>query len=293
MSDSPGRVVQGNMIGLTMPDVDVWSDRVVTVLGQNPGAFTGPGTNTYLVGTSSRPLLLDTGDGNPAYMPFLIQGLRDHRNSEELQGIVATHAHPDHIGGITNVREHFGDLITHKRPWEGMDGPIDGPVEAIDGDAVIETEGATLRAIFTPGHACDHLCYWLEEERAIFTGDVVLGAGTTVIPEHGGDLFDYMKSLERLLEWEPEVLYPAHGPVIRNADEKIRQYIAHRNLREEQILDVLGQGVSTVPEMVKRIYADVPEFLWPAAGTSVRSHLGKLLREKIVARSDEDWSIIS
>ena len=293
MSDSPGRVVQGNMIGLTMPDVDVWSDRVVTVLGQNPGAFTGPGTNTYLVGTSSRPLLLDTGDGNPAYMPFLIQGLRDHRNSEELQGIVATHAHPDHIGGITNVREHFGDLITHKRPWEGMDGPIDGPVEAIDGDAVIETEGATLRAIFTPGHACDHLCYWLEEERAIFTGDVVLGAGTTVIPEHGGDLFDYMKSLERLLEWEPEVLYPAHGPVIRNADEKIRQYIAHRNLREEQILDVLGQGVSTVPEMVKRIYADVPEFLWPAAGTSVRSHLRKLLREKIVARSDEDWSIIS
>ena len=281
------------MIGLTMADVDVWSDRVVTVLGQNPGAFTGPGTNTYLVGTSSRPLLLDTGDGNPAYMPFLIQGLRDHCNSEELQGIVATHAHPDHIGGITNVREHFGDLITHKRPWKGMDGPIDGPVEAIDGDAVIETEGATLRAIFTPGHACDHLCYWLEEERAIFTGDVVLGAGTTVIPEHGGDLFDYMKSLERLLEWEPEVLYPAHGPVIRNADEKIRQYIAHRNLREEQILDVLGQGVSTVPEMVKRIYADVPEFLWPAAGTSVRSHLGKLLREKIVTRSDEDWSIIS
>ena len=293
MSDSPGRVVQGNMIGLTMADVDVWSDRVVTVLGQNPGAFTGPGTNTYLVGTSSRPLLLDTGDGNPAYMPFLIQGLRDHRSSEELQGIVATHAHPDHIGGIANVREHFGDLITHKRPWKGMDGPIDGPVEAIDGDAVIETEGATLRAIFTPGHACDHLCYWLEEERAIFTGDVVLGAGTTVIPEHGGDLFDYMKSLERLLEWEPEVLYPAHGPVIRNADEKIRQYIAHRNLREEQILDVLGQGVSKVPEMVKLIYADVPEFLWPAAGTSVRSHLGKLLRENIVSRLDEDWSINS
>ena len=293
MSDSPGRVVQGNMIGLTMADVDVWSDRVVTVLGQNPGAFTGPGTNTYLVGTSSRPLLLDTGDGNPAYMPFLIQGLRDHRSSEELQGIVATHAHPDHIGGIANVREHFGDLITHKRPWKGMDGPIDGPVEAIDGDAVIQTEGATLRAIFTPGHACDHLCYWLEEERAIFTGDVVLGAGTTVIPEHGGDLFDYMKSLERLLEWEPEVLYPAHGPVICNADEKIRQYIAHRNLREEQILDVLGQGVSKVPEMVKLIYADVPEFLWPAAGTSVRSHLGKLLRENIVTRSDEDWSINS
>ena len=114
-----------------------------------------------------------------------------------------------------------------------------------------------------------------------------------MIPEHGGDLFDYMKSLERLLELKPEVLYPAHGPVIRNAEEKIRQYIAHRNLREEQILDQLRQGVSTVPEMVRRIYADVPEFLWPAAGTSVRSHLGKLLREKIVACHGEDWTLDS
>ena len=81
MSDSPGRVVQGNMIGLTMSDIDVWSDRVVTVLGQNPGAFTGPGTNTYLVGTSKSPFLVDTGDGTPAYMPLLVQALDEHRGS--------------------------------------------------------------------------------------------------------------------------------------------------------------------------------------------------------------------
>lgn len=291
MSRSGTRVVQGDMIGLSMPDIDVWSDRVVTVLGQNPSAFTGPGTNTYLVGTSARPILLDTGGGEPAWMPLLEQALDEHRGGTELQEIVATHAHPDHIGGVKDVRSRFGDLVTSKRPWQGMDGPIDGDVREIDDGAVIETEGATLRALFTPGHACDHLCYWLEEERAVFTGDVVLGAGTTVIPEHGGDLFDYMQSLERLKEMDPDVLYPAHGPVIRNAGEKIRSYIAHRELREEQILDVLGRGVSEVPEMVKIIYADVPEFLWPAAGTSVRSHLGKLLREARVTREGDAWAL--
>lgn len=279
------------MIGLSMPDIDTWSERVVTVLGQNPSAFTGPGTNTYLVGTSAKPILIDPGDGTDSYMPLLVQALDECREGRELQEIVATHAHPDHIGGIPNVRQQFGDLVTSKRPWEGMDGAIDGEVNVIDEGSILETDGATLKAIFTPGHACDHLCYWLEEERAIFTGDVVLGAGTTVIPEHGGNLYDYMRSLERLLEWEPEILYPAHGPMIQNAEAKIREYIAHRNLREQQILDVIAKGVSLVPEMVKIIYADIPEFLHPAAGTSVRSHLQKLLQEGRVEQSEDHWAL--
>ncbi|MDG2307978.1 MAG: beta-lactamase-like protein 2 [Candidatus Binatia bacterium] len=286
MTDRPGRIVQGNMIGLSMPDIDKWSDRVETVLGQNPGPFTGPGTNTYIVGTSRRPLILDTGQGMESYIPLLEKTL-DGRTPAE---IVLTHAHADHIGGCPQIREKFGPMPVKKRLWEGMDGKAGDDIVAIDDGEVIETEGATLEAIHTPGHAEDHLCYLLREERAIFTGDVVLGAGTTVIPEHGGDLLDYMQSLQHLLELEPAVLYPAHGPAIHDASGKIRQYIAHRELREDQIVELLKQGVSDVGEMVVQMYADVPKFLHPAAGTSVRSHLRKLEREQRASLDGESWT---
>jgi glyoxylase-like metal-dependent hydrolase (beta-lactamase superfamily II) len=293
MSDTAARVVKDNMIGLSMPDVDVWSERIVTVLGQNPGPFTGPGTNTYVVGTSKRPLLLDTGQGLAEYLPLLERALDEHRGTSELDRIVLTHAHPDHIGGCEQVRSRFGPVPVLKRPWPGLDGRVAEAIVPIDDDTPIETEGATLRAIHTPGHAEDHLCYWLEEERAVFTGDVVLGAGTTVIPEHGGDLADYMASLRRLLALEPAVIYPAHGPAIREAGAKIREYIAHRELREAQIVAQLEAGVADVKEMVRRIYADVPEFLHAAAGTSVRSHLRKLEREGRARHDGELWELVA
>ena len=287
MTDRPGRIVQGNMIGVSMADIDRWSERVETVLGQNPGAFTGPGTNTYLVGTSQRPLLLDTGQGIDAYLPLLEQAL----DGREISEIVLTHAHPDHIGGCPQLRERFGPVPIKKMPWAGMDAKAGEWLSPLEDGDLIETEGATLEAIHTPGHSEDHLCFLLREEQAIFTGDVVLGAGTTVIPDQGGDLLDYLDSLRRLLSLEPKVLYPAHGPAIPNACEKIQQYIAHRELREEQIVELLGRGVDDVREMVTSMYADVPKFLHPAAATSVRSHLRKLEREDRAQRDGDLWSL--
>jgi glyoxylase-like metal-dependent hydrolase (beta-lactamase superfamily II) len=144
----------------------------------------------------------------------------------------------------------------------------------------VATDGATLRGIHTPGHAPDHLCYVLEEERALFSGDNVLGVGTTVIPAHGGDLLDYMNSLERLLALGPERIYPAHGPCIEDGRAKIREYIDHRSDRERQIVEALGAlGPSPVRDVVKRVYTDVPEVLHGAAALSVTSHLLKLERE--------------
>lgn len=277
MSDEPA-----TMIGVELPDVDVWSDRVVVALGQNPSLFTGPGTNTYLVGTGRERILLDTGQGVPAYLPVLDAALE--RAGCRIGQIVLTHGHPDHIGGAAQVMQRHGALRVSKRPHAGFDAPWGFEITPIDDGDVVETEGARLRALFTPGHAEDHLCFALEEENAIFSGDNVLGVGTTVIPAQGGDLLDYMRSLERLLAEEPSAIYPAHGPAIRDGQTKLREYIAHRLEREEQIVAALGAGLAEIPAIVARVYAAYPVALHAAAGSSVCSHLLKLEREGRVRR---------
>lgn len=288
----PQRVVTDSMAGLHLPDFDVWSARVSTVLGQNPGPFTGPGTNTYLVGTGKRPILLDTGIGLDVYDPLLERGLSETKGATELQEIVLTHVHQDHIGGVPNVQRRFGELQVSKHAWPEKDADYDFPLTYIDDGARIETDGATLCAIHTPGHARDHLCYYLEEEKALFTGDLVLGAGTTVVPEEGGGLIDYMASLRKLLDLDLAVIYPAHGPAIREPYKKLNEYIAHRELRERQVLDALDAGLTRIPDMVQRIYTDVPKFLHKAAGNSVQSHLNKLKAEGVVKEEGEEWALI-
>jgi endoribonuclease LACTB2 len=289
----PKRVVTDNMIGLKLPDYARLSPRVATVLGHNPGPFTGPGTNTYIVGTGARPLLLDTGIGVPKWAELLPQGLRELAKTDQIEKIVITHAHQDHIGGVKDATRIFGRLEVLKKPWPapGPDDVAGTPISVIDDGAVVTTEGATLRAVFTPGHAPDHLCYYLVEEKALFTGDVILGAGTTIIPDGTGDLGQYMASLHRLLELDVEKIYPAHGPVIQNAKQKIREYIAHRELRDRQVMAALQDGPLEVMAIVKKIYTDVPEFLHPAAAQSVRSHLNKLRNERRVVEHEKHWEL--
>jgi len=289
----PIRVVTDNMIGLKLPDFARLSPLVATVLGHNPGPFTGPGTNTYIVGMGKRPLLLDTGIGVPKWAENLPRGLQELSNTDQFDKIVLTHAHQDHIGGVKDARRLFGSLQVLKKPWPspGPDEAAGVPITVIDDNSVVANEGATLRAVFTPGHAPDHLCYYLVEEKAVFTGDVVLGAGTTIIPDETGDLGQYMNSLHRLLDLDVETIYPAHGPVIRNAKQKIREYIAHRELRERQVLSALRSGPLEVMAIVKKIYTDVPEFLHPAAAQSVRSHLKKLQNEGRVTLNESRWAL--
>ena len=289
--DKPARIVTDSMIGMKLPDYARHSPRVATVLGHNPGPFTGPGTNTYIVGASRRPILLDTGQGVPIWADLLVEAMKELAHAREMDRIVVTHAHPDHDGGVAQARERFGDIPMLKMPWPGHDKVSPDSITVIGADSIVEAEGVTLRAIHTPGHAPDHLCYYLVEERALFTGDVVLGAGTTVIPDDTGDLGQYMDSLRRLLELDLETIYPAHGPVIRNPKEKIREYIAHRELRDCQILDALAEGPLEVMTIVKKIYTDVPEYLHPAAARSVRSHLKKLGSEGRVTEHEERWSL--
>ena len=274
------------MIGLALPELDVWSERVTVALGLNPSLFTGPGTNTYLVGTGRARILLDPGQGAAGYLDVLARAM-ERTGCEAIQEIVLTHGHVDHIGGVAQVLERFGPLRVSKLPWPDFDRACSAPLTPIGDGAVVRTEGATLRAVHAPGHAPDHLCFVLEEERALFSGDNVLGVGTTVIPDGTGDLLDYLASLERLLAEAPARIYPAHGPVIEDGQAKLREYLAHRAARERQIVAALGQGPAPIAIVVARVYTDVPVALHDAAAHSVAAHLRKLEREGRARRFDD------
>ena len=269
------------------------SDLVGRVLGLNPGMMTGPGTNTYLVGRRD-PILIDTGAGMAGYIDVFQEYLSE-RGWRAPSRVILTHRHVDHIGGVKDLRERFPGLPVAKMIHKD-EGLPEGTTDLRDGQ-VVAGDSVTLRPVHTPGHASDHLCYFLEEERALFSGDLILNGSTSVIPDEDGDLADYMASLRRVQALKPERIYPAHGAVIEDAAGKIREYIDHRMERERQILEVLGGGTRTIPEMVKVIYADVPEKLHVMAGKSVHSHLKKLVkdgrvREEKVSSAPSRWTLV-
>jgi hydroxyacylglutathione hydrolase len=259
------------------------SELVGRVLGLNPGLMTGPGTNTYLVGRRD-PILIDTAAGVPEYVPLPAHYLGERRWTQPSR-VILTHRHRDHLGGVASLRARFKGLRVSKMRHKDVDLPE--PVDDLRAGQTVHGDGVTLVPVYTPGHASDHLCYYLVEEKALFTGDVILGGSTTVIPSDDGDLADYLDSLRRLQQMDVRRIYPAHGPVIEDGPAKIAEYLEHRMLRERQILEALTDGVETIPAIVARIYVDVSPALHPVAALSVESHLKKLMREGRVHEDKE------
>merc|ERR1719278_1252582 len=161
----------------------------------------------------------------------------------------------------------------------------------IEDGRIFEADGVTMKAIYTPGHTTDHIILHLQEENAVFSGDCILGEGTAVFE----DLHDYMISLKRILDVNPKVIYPGHGPAIMDPKDKIEQYIAHRYKREAQILVALekqaGRKTSAM-EIVKVVYTETPENLHKAAAGNVKHHLEKLLKEGKVVKDGEKYGLI-
>lgn len=245
------------------------------LLAPNPSALTGPGTNTIILGDVwSGATVIDPAVDDADYLSAIVQ---EGQARGGIRRILISHGHPDHIGGAEALRARLNvPILTYSRQG------VPFADEEIADNTLFPCGDDTLRALYTPGHRFDHLCFWLERQHILFAGDLVASNGTVVIPPPPqGDLYDYLQSLQRVQNLDIVSIVPAHGEVITRPQEKLAEYIAHRQKREQQILAILQntpQGV-TNETIVQSIYTDIDASLHALATLSVQAHLSKLERE--------------
>jgi glyoxylase-like metal-dependent hydrolase (beta-lactamase superfamily II) len=261
---------------LTPESPSALSPLIRRVVADNPGLMTGPGTNTYLVGIDEVAVI----DPGPDLAPH-IDAIVGASMLERVQWILLTHTHPDHWPAAGKIRELTGARVAAFWPFPKADEvTIELDIVLNDGDTIDGTE-FRLEALHTPGHAPNHLCFWLDEERVLFTGDHVLNGTTTVVnPQRGGDMIQYLASLERLRKLRRvSRICPGHGDVMEDPTAVLDEYVAHRKMRERQILKLLKAKPATIPRIVSTLYTDTPEGLIPMARKQVHAHLLKLKAE--------------
>ncbi|KAL7744622.1 hypothetical protein ACLKA6_017133 [Drosophila palustris] len=284
-----------------IPPVTRLTSSIIRILGCNPSPMTLQGTNTYLLGNGKKRILIDTGDENvPQYIEHLNGVLRQEQAS--IGTIILTHWHHDHVGGVKDI---VGSKLADKAllnadcqvyKFKRTDDsdlcpeiPSHIKVQPLADSQEFAVDGAKVRIVHTPGHTTDHVVL-TTDDGTLFSGDCILGEGTAVFE----DLFDYMRSLDKILKIQPQRIYPGHGNVIEEPLGKIEYYIQHRNQREQQILQFfVERPVKTwqAMDVVKVVYKETPEQLWPAAAYNVDHHLSKLHKEgKLQCASGEDDS---
>ena len=267
---------------------------VARVLAPNPSPFTYTGTQTHLVGTTDLAVI-DPGPDVPEHIDAIVAAIA----GRPVTAIVITHTHRDHSPASRPLAALIGAPIvgcaplvlsdTGPRLEAGFD-PDYAPDRILSDGEAVTGQGWTLRAVHTPGHTSNHLCFALEETGALFTGDHVMGWSTSVVAPPDGDMADYMASLDKLMQRDDRIYYPAHGEPIENPRRLVRGMMGHRKQREGQILRLLREESRPVPAMVARMYAGLDPQLFPAAGRSVLAHLIDLRTRGLVTEDGETWS---
>lgn len=266
-----------------MPDLtpgvpSALSPLVRRIVAPNPGPMTGPGTNTYLVGIDE-VAVVDPGPDDKKHVDAIIGASM----KERVRWVVLTHSHPDHAPATARLVKATGaEVVAFSKREPGLD--VDRSVG--DGDMIDGTEFG-LEVLHTPGHAPNHLCLLLEEERVLFTGDVILGDMYSVVsPTNGGDMALYLEQLKRLKRLRISKIAPGHGDVIEEPKTVIDDYLKHRATREKQILKLVKSGPTRISDIVDHLYDDAPDGLREAAAWQVHAHLLKLRAEGKVAGRD-------
>lgn len=264
------------------------------VIANNPGPFTFHGTGTYILGTGN-VAVIDPGPDDEKHIGAILAAL----DGETISHILVTHTHMDHSPGCRPLQaltgaptyaygpHGAGKLEQGVQVEEGGDMDF-APDHLVKHGDIIQGGDWTVECVYTPGHTSNHMCFALQEQKALFTGDHVMGWSTSIISPPDGDMAAYMQSLELLLERDDAVYWPTHGPSIIDPKTHVRAYIAHRIEREEQILKCIDEGTHSIRDMVPLMYRDTPEFMYPAAARSVLAAMENLLRKnQVVADGGE------
>jgi len=281
------RRLTGSDTAVAAPELTEAAPGITGLALRTPMFLPAAHTACYLVG-SGEMVAVDPGSPYPDQQDALVDAVRARG---QLVAVLLTHHHGDHVGGATALAAATGAPIwAHAETAAALPG-VPVARHLTDGE-VIEVGGRALRAMHTPGHAVGHLCFRDEASAATMAGDMVAGIGTILIDPSGGHMGTYLASLEQMIAAGVGALLPSHGPVIADGPAKLREYIAHRLMRERRVRDALGSTPQSAADLCAVAYADTPSFLWPLAQRSLLAHLVKLVEDGVAVDDGSGWRLL-